>query len=190
MRSRSPGLERMPRVLPSCKVCRLSSCMTRMQPFTSRCYLRRRDRPKQRAITSRPVMTQRFIPRKKSCSTKQRPGLRLHSPIPRQPYPRFPLNRARRRRRCHADSSQKVTSLQALNNSPCNKRCSVRYPQRTFLCNVVTLLLLQRSLGRLLLVFGNCPRPLRNIFGIHLHTFFQPRVMKSPLSHVHQILFA
>ena len=39
-----------------------------------------------------------------------------------------------------------------------------------------------------LLLFWNRLRPVRNVLGTHLHTFFQPGVMKSPPLHVHQIL--
>src|SRR6266496_232631 len=57
------------------------------------------------------------------------------------------------------------------------------------LVNYVTLLLFRCSLWRFLL-FRNRLRPSRNILGIHVHSFFQPSIVKSPLLHVHQILLA
>src|SRR6266566_4408199 len=38
------------------------------------------------------------------------------------------------------------------------------------------------------LLFWNRLRPVRNVLVTHVHTFFQPGVLKSPLLYVHQIL--
>src|SRR5213594_4224874 len=67
-------LGRNPEGLAICRICRPTSCMISMQPFTSRCCWLRQANSMAHRSTSRQPRTERFTRKKRNCSTKRKPN--------------------------------------------------------------------------------------------------------------------
>ena len=149
------ALAEMQRLLPLSKVCRLTSCTIRAQPFTLPwCWSTQANSRKQRITLDLPK-TANFIRKRKSCSTKQRRSSSRHLQFPHR-QSRRPAEHAR----CRLQLSSADEQWKCAEDS-------ARYNARQ---------------SRL---FLNCISPIRDVFLIHLNTLFQTCIPKSPLLYVH-----
>src|SRR5262249_20150209 len=140
----------MKRPLPLSKVWRLTSWTIRTQPFTSPWSWSTQANSRKQRITLDPPKMTNFIRKRKSCSKKQRRSSSRHLQFPHR-QSRRPAEPARcRLQLSSADEYWKCAGH------------SARYNARQSL------------------LFLDCISPVRDVFLIHLNTFLQTCIPKSP----------